>query len=310
MFLHRWWVRALPAGKALPGRRRLAVIGIALVLGANSSARSDIRQQPTGEVDSEHIFGFTEGSDIGAAGELELLADTTGHFGKFSGTYWQTATTLEAKHSLTESFRVSATATFSYFDLSGLRDLDDRRKGAFQSLSFSTRYRLLDRAHAPIGLTFGVEPHWGFVDDLSGAPASQLGAEFLVLMDRELIPGRLLGAVNLSYEPEQIRPRGVAEVTRDSTLNLDAALAVRAASGVYIGAEVRYLRRFDGFGFSGTLGQVLYAGPTVYATFGNEFFFSATWNAQIWGAATGSPAALDLVNFDRFRVKVRAGFNF
>ena len=200
------------------------------VLGANSSARSDIRRQPTGEVDSEHIFGFTEGSDIGAAGESELLADTTGHFGKFSGTYWQTATTLEAKHSLTESFRVSATATFSYFDLSGLRDLDDRRKGAFQSLSFSTRYRLLDREHAPIGLTFGVEPHWGFVDDLSGAPASQLGAEFLVLMDRELIPGRLLGAVNLSYEPEQIRPRGVAEVTRDSTL--ESGRCVGCAGGI------------------------------------------------------------------------------
>jgi hypothetical protein len=34
------------------------------------------------DLDIEHIFGFTEGSDIGAKGEKELESTFTGRFGK------------------------------------------------------------------------------------------------------------------------------------------------------------------------------------------------------------------------------------
>ena len=33
-------------------------------------------------VDSEHLFGFTEGADIGKVGEREAETETIGHFGK------------------------------------------------------------------------------------------------------------------------------------------------------------------------------------------------------------------------------------
>jgi hypothetical protein len=56
------------------------------------------------EVDTEHMFGFTEGSEIGEKGESELLSETTGHFGKFGGSYSQIASTIEAKRTLTDAF--------------------------------------------------------------------------------------------------------------------------------------------------------------------------------------------------------------
>jgi hypothetical protein len=301
----------MPAGRAKLGRRRLAAITLIFVaaLCTSSAARCEVRPPPTGAVDTEHMFGFTEGSDIGEKGESELLSETTGHFGKLGGAYAQVGSMLEAKHTLAENFRVSAAATAGYFDMTGVTGLEDRRSSAFQALSFSARYRVLDREHSPVGLTFSIESRRGFVDDVGGAPADQIGAEFLALVDRELLPGRLFGAFNVSYEPERTRLRGNGETVRDSILGLDAALTLHVASAIYIGAEANYLRRYDGLALHGILGQALYVGPTVYATLSNAVFFSATWSAQVWGA-DGSPRSLDLVNFDRHRVKVRVGYNF
>jgi hypothetical protein len=37
---------------------------------------------------------------------------------------------------------------------------------------------------------------------------------------------------------------------------------------------------------------------------------SAAFNVQVWGGAVGVPGALDLANFERYQVKLRAGFEF
>src|SRR5215510_13084321 len=202
----------------------------------------------TGEVDTEHMFGFTEGSDVGEAGEKELEVDSTGRFGRLGGSYNNVATALEAKYSFSERFRLSVDATIAYYDISGVSGLDDRRRGALQSVSFDARYRLLDRERAPFGLTLSVEPHWGFADEVSGAPADQQRAEFRLLADRELIPGRLFAALNVIYEPEQTRLRGSGETLRDSTLGVSAALAMRVTRNVFIGAEARSVRQYEGLG--------------------------------------------------------------
>jgi hypothetical protein len=313
MFLHGWSVRALPLRKAPLGALSRAMLLIVLaVLGAAGPAHGDPgkRADKTGEVDTEHMFGFTEGSDVGEAGEKELETDSTGRFGKIGGAYNNVATALEAKYSFSERFRLSALATVAYYDIAGVSGLDDRRRGALQSLSFDARYRLLDRERAPFGLTLSVEPHWGFADETSGAPADQQRAEFRLLADRELIPGRLFAALNVIYEPEQTRLRGSGETLRESTLGVSAALAMQVMPGVFIGAEARNLRHYDGLGLNGFAGQTLYVGPTLYATFGERYFISAAWNVQVWGAVAGASGALDLDNFERHQVKLRAGVRF
>ena len=313
MFSHCWSVRALPLRKAPRGAPSRAILLIVLaVLVATSSARGDPgkRADKTGEVDTEHMFGFTEGSDIGQAGEKELEADSTGRFGKLGGSYNTVATALEAKYSFSDRFRLSAVATVAYYDITGVNAIDDRRQAALQSVSFDARFRLFDREHAPFGLTLSVEPRRGFSDEMSGEPADQYGAEFRVLADRELIPGRLFAALNVSYEPEQTRLRGSGETLRESTLGIGAALAMQVMPNVFIGAEARKLRHFDGLGLNGFAGQALYIGPTFYATFGERYFVSAAWNVQVWGAVAGTSGALDLDNFERHLVKLRIGARF
>src|SRR5262245_25845034 len=280
--------------------------------GMSGSARADTRSHghTTGEVDTEHMFGFTEGSDIGAKGEGELEADTTGRFGRLGGSYNHVATAFEAKYSLADWFRVSALATAAYYDISGIDGFEDRRQGVLQSVAFDARFRLLDREHAPFGLTLSVEPHWGFADDVSGAPADQQSAEFRLLADRELIAGRVYGAFNIEYEPVRTRLRGSGEILRDSTLGIGAALAMQVMPNVFIGAEARNLRHYEGPGLNTFAGQALYIGPTFYATFGQGYFVSAAWNVQAWGAVAGSAGALDLVNFERHQAKLRIGIAF
>jgi len=265
MFSHCWSVRALPLRKAPRGALSRAILLIVLaVLVATSSAHGAAgkRADKTGEVDTEHMFGFTEGSDIGEAGEKELETDSTGRFGKLGGSYNTVATALEAKYSFSDRFRLSAVATVAYYDITGVNAIDDRRQAALQSVSFDARFRLLDREHAPFGLTLSVEPHRGFADEMSAEPADQYGAEFRVLADRELIPGRLFAAFNVSYEPEQTRLRASGETLRESMLGIGAALAMQVMPNVFIGAEARNLLHYDGLGLNGFAGQAFYIGPT------------------------------------------------
>jgi hypothetical protein len=281
-------------------------------LAAPGSASADNHKHAdkAAEVDTEHMFGFTEGSDIGEAGEKELEVDSTGRFGKLDGSYNNVATALEAKYSFSDRFRLSAVATVAYYDITGMSGFDDRRQAALQSVSFDARFRLLDREHAPFGLTLSVEPLRGFADEMGGERADQYGAEIRMLADRELIPGRLFAALNVSYEPEQTRLRDSGETLRESMLGIGAALAMQVMPNVFIGAEARSLRQYEGLGLNSFAGQALYIGPTLYATFGQGYFLSAAWNVQVWGAVAGSSGALDLVNFERHQAKLRVGVAF
>jgi hypothetical protein len=312
MFLYR---RPIYASGLRTASLRL-LLGVASMwlagLAAPGSASADNHKHAdkAAEVDTEHMFGFTEGSDIGEAGEKELEVDSTGRFGKLDGSYNNVATALEAKYSFSDRFRLSAVATVAYYDITGMSGFDDRRQAALQSVSFDARFRLLDREHAPFGLTLSVEPLRGFADEMGGERADQYGAEIRMLADRELIPGRLFAALNVSYEPEQTRLRDSGETLRESMLGIGAALAMQVMPNVFIGAEARSLRQYEGLGLNSFAGQALYIGPTLYATFGQGYFLSAAWNVQVWGAVAGSSGALDLVNFERHQAKLRVGVAF
>ena len=305
MFFHRWSEHASPW-------HALVCVILTAMFGSIASAQAEPRTAAhgVGEVDTEHIFGFTEGSDIGAVGEKELETDSTGRFGRAGGSFSNIATALEAKYTLTERFRVSAAATVAFYDITGVNGFDDRRQTALQSFSIDARFRLLDRERAPVGLTIGIIPHWGLRDEVSGASADQYRTEFLLIADRELVPDRLFGAINISYERDETRLRASDQALRESALGLSAALAAQVMPGVFIGAEVRNLRHYEGLGLSQFAGQALYVGPTLYMTLGAQFWLSAAWNVQAWGTTAESGAALDLTNFERHQVRFRLGVNF
>src|SRR5262249_11244633 len=218
--------------QALPGSAFASVI-LAATLGAVAPAQGEPRKAAhgAGEFDTEHMFGFTEGSDIGAVGEKELENASVGRLVRAAG--------CDAKCAFSEYFRISAAATVSRYDITGVNGFDDRRQTSLQGFSIDARFRLLDRERAPIGLTIAIVPQWGLKDDASGAPGDQFSTGFLLIADRELMPDRLFGAINVGYGQERTRLRVSDETFHDSALGVSAALAAQVMPGGFVEAASR-----------------------------------------------------------------------
>ena len=315
MLAHSWRDIAFPrSGK--PFRRVFspAIETAAIVTGIIGVALSPIRAENISAspvaVDTEHLFGFTEGADIGNKGERELVIDSTLRAGRSMGSFAITASELEFKYTAFQNFRTSGAATLAHYDIAGVAGIEDARRAAIQSLSFDARFRMLDRAQAPFGLTLSVSPHWGLVDETSGVRTDHFGTEIQLLADRELKPEQLVGVVNLLSANDRARLFASDGVQHESLLGVGAALAAQIIPRVWLGAEVRYLRDYSGAVLNTFSGQALYVGPTLYTRFGSKAFISVAWDAQIWGSATAAPGALDLTNFERHQAKLRFGFEF
>jgi len=261
-------------------------------------------------VDTEDLFGFVEGSDIGERGETELESDAVIRAGRSTGRFSDTAAEFQYKYTAFQNFRITAAATFAYYDIAGVTDMDNRHAATVQSLSFDARFRLLDRDRAPFGLTLSVEPHWGFADETSGGAISHFGWVGVLMADRELIPNKLFGALNLHYDTERTVTHPGDGVEQQPTLGLGVALAGHVMSNVWMGGEVRYFRSYEGAALETFTGQALYLGPTLYAKLGEKGWFSAAFSFQAWGGAVSTPGALDLSNFERYQAKLRFGYVF
>jgi hypothetical protein len=287
-----------------------AAIGTAIVI-ATSPIRADSSETRTAPVDTEHLFGFVEGADIGGQGEREFVVDSTLRAGRTTGAFADTASELEFKYTAFQNFRISAAASLAYYDVAGVAGIEDARHAAIQSMSVDARFAVLDRARAPFGLTLSVSPHWGLVDETSGVPAGHYGTEIELLADRELAPDRLVGAINLLFANDRTRLVPSAGMEHESFVAAGAAIAAQIITpGLWLGGEARYLRDYGGSALNVFAGEALYIGPTIYARLAANAFVSVAWNFQISGFAPAAPGALDLANFERHQVKLRLGVEF
>jgi len=261
------------------------------------------------DVDSEHLFGFTEGADIGRAGEREAETETIGRFGKSAGSYAAMTQNDSVKVLPFENFRVSANAALAYFGIFGVPGLEDHQLATLQGLSFEARYMLMDRHRAPFGLTIIAEPRWSRVDATSGETANGYSGILTIAADRELIDDRLFVALNVLYDSQATRFPLPDNWIYDSRIGISAATSARITSTLFLGGEVRYLRAYDGLGLNSFSGEGLFAGPTFYLQIAKGMALSGAWNLQITGriAGGGSP---DLIHFERQQAKVRFNVNF
>ena len=81
-------------------------------------------------------------------------------------------------------------------------------------------------------------------------------------------------------------------------------------SGIFVGGEARYLRKYDGLGLDTFAGQGFFVGPTIYFKLSERAWIAAAWSAQVAGQATTSAGSLDLVNFERRQARLLFGVNF
>ncbi len=262
------------------------------------------------EIDTEHLFGFMIGSDVGSVGEREFQSQTTGRFSKTAGSYRAINQELELEFVPVNNFRIEVGSSFSSYDINGVPGFEDRNQLDWQGASLDLRYKLFDRKAAPFGLTFALETHADRFDDITAAPARKYGTGLTMAVDRELIPNRVVAAFNLLYEPEWTHFFGMGVAEQESTAGVAAAVMTQLRPGFLIGGEVRYLRKYNGAGLDELAGQALFAGPTAYWQLSERSRLTVAWNPQLWGRPAGAAATLDLVNFERHQARVIFGVNF
>ena len=262
-------------------------------------------------IDTEHIFAFMIGADVGTFGEREFQSQTTGRFGRNGGRYRSLGQELELELVPFRNFRVEVGGDFAAHDISGVPDLEDRRQLTLQGGSLDLRYQFLDRDSAPFGLTFAVEGDVDRIDETSAARARSFDTSISrSRFDRELIPNFLITALNLIYQPEWTRflATGLPSRTPPSALAFGALAQVRP--GILLGGEARYFRQYEGIGLEEFSGQALFIGPTAYFQLSERSRLTAAWSVQAWGRPAGSNASLDLVNFERHQARLVFGVSF
>lgn len=283
---------------------RLALVAL---FGGAGGARADVAYD---KIDTEYLFGFLTGTDIGEVGERELESTTVGRLGKATGSYKALTQTLALEYTPVENLRLEMGAIAGYHHISGVTGLDDLKRASFQGLSLEMRYRLLAREHSGVGLAILVEPHWARIDETSGQPVTEYGAELAVLIDKELVPNRIVAAFNVVYAPEVTQSRVTGTWSRDATYSVGTGLMAQISPGVFVGGEARYLRTYESLGFDGYAGHAVFLGPNLLFKPAAGWRVTASWAVQVAGKAVDDPGPLDLTNFERHQVRLRVGREF
>lgn len=262
------------------------------------------------EIETKYIFGnFTVGSSTGIEGEKAFEPETEAGFGKRGGHYAASQTTLEYEFTPTQYMQIELGPTVSYYNIGGVPGLDDRNIAAINGFEAEFRSVLIDRNPSPIAVTLSLEPEFHSRDETSGAKVVNYGLEAKLEADAELIKNRLFWGSNLLYEPETTRA-DLGQWQAESTFGLSSALALQIVPNVAIGADLWYLRHYDGAGFNTFTGDAVYLGPTFYWKIAPKVLMSAAWEVQVAGREPAITANLDLTDFSRQRARLLLEFEF
>jgi hypothetical protein len=294
-------------------RARAAAIAAPLFLASGFGAAAQDSSAVFRDVETKYVFGFTEGSGIGLEGEKEFSPETVVSAGKRDGRYQASETKLEFEFTPNQYVQFELGPMVAWHNIRGVTDLDDRKQSEFSGFFGEIRYLLLDRGpSSPLAITISAEPEWHRIDETSGQRVKNFGLETKINADLELIKNRLYLGGNLLYEPEATHdPDGVgAGWEKESTGGISGALAYRIVPSVFIGAELWYLRHYDGTWFNTFTGDAVYVGPTLYVQISRKVFMTAAWNVQVAGHEVDVPGKLDLSDFSRHRGKLKLAVEF
>jgi hypothetical protein len=262
----------------------------------NLAQAQDTESSAQTSVDTEHIFGFTEGADIGEKGEKELENAMTGRFGKL-GHYTGLTNETAFFYGVAEGFRASIGALANYHAVTGVPNLADRHGLNFSGVTSEFRWQILERGSSPFDLTLSFAPRWQRIDDTSGERVQSYVLPFTLLADMALIPDKTFAAFNLTYAPAFTRTDGTWR--QESPVEISLAVATAIIDNVFLGAEVRHLTLNQNSFFSE---HALFVGPSLFVKLSDPLSVKVAWDAQIPDETTGR---IDLANYERQQVRAQ-----
>ncbi len=265
----------------------LAVSGARVRLQAHEAANSGEHE----EIDTEHIFGFTEGAYIGEKGEQEIENTAVERFGKSRGySFFENETAFRSV--IPGNVRFSFGTLLDGYAIQDGLGLSQRTGFGFEGVTGELRWQPLERSKdLPLDLTLSFSPQWRRIDDLTGAEANTYSAQTAILAVAAIDPDKLFLGFNFIYEPAVT---GIPDGWQNnSSLEVSLAASYAIAPEVFIGAEVRHLNGSEQGLFSS---HALYIGPSFYAKLSETLAFKITWSEQV---PDGPARRIDLENFER-----------
>lgn len=296
----------------MPARRlvRAAVLlGASIVVFGAAAARAE-DDSAFHEIETKYIFGsFTIGSSTGIEGEKAFESENLISLGKRGGRYGALQSVLEFEYTPTQYSQIEFGPIVSAYDIRGVPGLDDRTSAGIGGFEAEFRSVLVDRGTLPFAVTLAIEPEFHNLDETSGAQVTNYGLETKLEADAELIKNRLYLGFNLLYEAETTG-NDLGGWDDESTIGGSVALAWQIIPNVAIGADLWYLRHYDGLTFRTFTGDAVYLGPTLYWKIDRNMLLSAAWETQIAGHEIGIPGPFDLTDFSQTRARLLLEYEF
>jgi hypothetical protein len=266
---------------------------LAVALLGTGPAYADEEAKPAGheELDTEHIFGFTEGAYIGEKGEQEIENTAVERFGKSRAySFFENETAF--RYVIPGDIRFSFGIIVDGYAIQEGLGPSQRRGFGFEGATGEVRWQPLQQSKSlPLDLTFSFSPQWSRIDDATGEEANTYSGQTAILAVAAIHPDKLYVGFNFICEPA---------VTRDfdawrnnSSLEVSLAAAYAVVPGVFAGAEIRRLNGSEQGLFSS---HALYFGPSLYAKLSETFAIKIAWSEQV---PDGPNGRLDLENFER-----------
>lgn len=253
------------------------------------------------EFDTEHIFGFSEGSDIGPEGEWEIESVTIGGFGAL-GSHLNADNATSVHYSVTDDLRLSVGTLAEYHTFHYVPGPGNRSGAHFSGIFTEVRWKLLNRLTSPFGMTLTIDPEWRRIDSLTGQLSERYGVTAALLIDKELVPEKLFTVLNLVYSPSFLRLSGGLDHTDAFAIIAGGSYAI--TPDLFFGAEIRH----ENLAHNGLLdAHALYIGPQLFVRPAENINVKIAWAAQIPDFAART---LDLANFARDQVELQLSYGF
>ena len=280
---------------------RAALLAAALMLSGLAGAQ-DAEGGANGSVDTEHIFGFTEGSDIGENGEKEVDRSSYVFLGK-QGSYVAIENETAFRYGVDNGFRASLNLLTDYHGVYNSPGIPNRAAFAFSGLSSKLDWALVEHDKAPFGLTLAFIPQWRRLDDTSGAPQESFGFPIELLADVALSPNKWFAAVNMDYAPVFIHNPGTWTTNQPTEISAATALGI-FSDIVFIGGEVRHIT-LNQHGFFSE--HAKFIGSSIYVKLWQNADVKLAWSAQI---PDETAQKIDLVNYERHQLRLQFATRF
>lgn len=284
----------------IAGMSLLPAIAVASGPEAGGAAGSKPGEAPE-PFDAEHIFGFVDGSDIGEKGEQEIESITVGRVGRI-GNYANAANETSYRNTITDFLRLSVGTLTDYYHIVNVPGYDNRNAATFSGLTGEVRVNLLNRAESLVGLSVSFNPEWRQFDPDSGARAVNTALPVSILMDKDVIPGKLFLGSSLTYAPSFIRVASSWE--HDDNITATAAASYALTPVLFAAAEIRHENMAVNGDF---IAHALYIGPSIYYKILPNLSIKFAWAAQIPDAGART---LDLTTYDRNQFELHLSYSF